>query len=315
MQEEVLKTLAAKCAKVVAADSIKSFLNWLPRRDEYLEDLTRILMEVNETITARRNKKLKSVVQKNARVERAESSGSGLSFVQYTPAPELAKSPSPQPFSDLAWDSSCATPLLSTPPCNTPSPFEPARSSTLQPFPDLTSTTPRLSTRLHSTHSPFGLSSMQYSQAHELPQLPSPPPFPDLASAISPPSTPRSKMFVSTTPSRNPRAPRKISFNPWNNWTASTYNQGTPSKRRRVVLDKGSKSRDINIQEDDDCLSFIKHGSLDRNPFLVPEAPEAPNVATTVTNNQDGDSLSVPRPEHITNTSNENKEENDNSAM
>ncbi|KAG0312308.1 hypothetical protein BG000_006276, partial [Podila horticola] len=57
MSDQVLKTLADKHAKVVVADSIDSFLNWDPPKREYIQELTDILMGVNETITARQEEK------------------------------------------------------------------------------------------------------------------------------------------------------------------------------------------------------------------------------------------------------------------
>lgn len=44
MSDHILETLVSKCAKVCAADSIDSFLNWIPRKPEYIQDLTNILM-------------------------------------------------------------------------------------------------------------------------------------------------------------------------------------------------------------------------------------------------------------------------------
>ncbi|KFH62152.1 hypothetical protein MVEG_11791 [Podila verticillata NRRL 6337] len=57
MSDQVLKTLADKHAKVVAPDSISSFLNWDPPKCEYIQELTEIIMGVNETITARQGEK------------------------------------------------------------------------------------------------------------------------------------------------------------------------------------------------------------------------------------------------------------------
>ncbi|KAG0358971.1 hypothetical protein BGX24_005880, partial [Mortierella sp. AD032] len=57
MSDQVLKTLADKHAKVVAADSIDSFLNWGPPDRKYIQELTDILMKINENITTGQREK------------------------------------------------------------------------------------------------------------------------------------------------------------------------------------------------------------------------------------------------------------------
>ncbi|KAK5821003.1 hypothetical protein F5H01DRAFT_365388 [Linnemannia elongata] len=57
MSDQVLQALADKHAKVVAADSINSFLNWSPPKSEYIQELTAILMDINKTITDRQGEK------------------------------------------------------------------------------------------------------------------------------------------------------------------------------------------------------------------------------------------------------------------
>jgi len=102
MSDHILETLVSKCAKVCAANSIDSFLNWIPRKPEYIQDLTSILMGINDTIAARQEHKSASTEHHNE-----PQCGSGpeptFSIVQYAPAPPTptpARSSAKQPCLD-----------------------------------------------------------------------------------------------------------------------------------------------------------------------------------------------------------------------
>ncbi|KAG0275962.1 hypothetical protein BGZ97_010186, partial [Linnemannia gamsii] len=57
MSDQVLQTLADKHAKVMADESIDSFLNWTPLKHEYLQELTDILQNINDAITEKQGNK------------------------------------------------------------------------------------------------------------------------------------------------------------------------------------------------------------------------------------------------------------------
>ncbi|KAG0060453.1 hypothetical protein BGZ92_006706, partial [Podila epicladia] len=93
----------------------------------YIQDLTCILMDVYEAITARRECKLpRRMAHNNEPQCQDEPSGPALSFVQYSPAPKPAWPATQQPSSDLAGAHLHLSTLQpSTPPPKRPQPTTP----------------------------------------------------------------------------------------------------------------------------------------------------------------------------------------------
>ncbi|KAF9136831.1 hypothetical protein BGX30_010830 [Mortierella sp. GBA39] len=155
MSDQVLKTLADEHAKVVAADSIKSFLNWGPPDRKYIQELTDILMDINKNIIAGQGEKRSSSnltgdtpsLSTNSslisppvmppRPKKSRPQQDTYSFINRTPpspltlsAPEQARSPSQQPSTNLTGSPPrSSTPPASTHPHTTPTP------TTLTPSP------------------------------------------------------------------------------------------------------------------------------------------------------------------------------------
>ncbi|KAK5820997.1 P-loop containing nucleoside triphosphate hydrolase protein [Linnemannia elongata] len=86
MSDQVLQALADKHAKVVAADSINSFLNWSPPKSEYIQELTAILMDINKTITDRQGEKSSSLKYRDCTPSRSTNQ-------PLTPSPRMPPPP------------------------------------------------------------------------------------------------------------------------------------------------------------------------------------------------------------------------------
>ncbi|KAK3841431.1 MAG: hypothetical protein J3R72DRAFT_422144 [Linnemannia gamsii] len=239
MSDQILKTLADKHAKVVAADSIDSFLNWGPPDRKYIQELTDVLMNINENITTGQGDK------------RSFSNHTGDTRSRSTNPPHTPQTPPPQtppPQTPPPQTPPPQTPPPQTPPPQTPPPqTPPSRMPPSRMPPPRMPPPPKKPRPQRDTYSfiyntppaPFPISARQFALAPEQARSLSHQSFIDIPGSTSRSSTP----ILSSTPSSTTRTPpsrqrtsrlprNSLTFIDQNNWTAARYlsKQGSSSK-------------------------------------------------------------------------------------